>query len=158
MGAVSDFLNKPLKLWKVAAVAALAGLTGWMVFRWEMEPVALEDSSRGLGIQTLVSQLRHELEQMEEDRLTHERGALFKVKDFDLELSFVIRKSQKDSAEIHPEVVTVGSEREFGRENTNKITLHMELVPPELVIIRPSEKPITGSDIVQLPLVKKGKK
>jgi len=150
-------LRRAVKLLKAVSLTAVGALIGWMLCRWQFRSPAVSETDAGLGLQTLVGQLRSELERMEEDRQSHERGALFEVKNFDLELSFVIKKSEKNKAEFETELATIGTERELGRENTDKITLHMELVPPESVVIHPAAVPVTGPDIVVLPPVRRAR-
>ena len=78
------------------------------------------------------------------------------MKDFDLELSFVVKASAKNKAELKYEVVTLGTESEKAREKTHKITLPMQMLPATPIRVEPSANPIEveGKVVEPLPLVK----
>ncbi len=97
----------------------------------------------GLGLQTLVNQLRSELENMELARTTS--GDFFKLKDFDLELEFVVKRSSKETGKLEYQVVTAEMERELGSERTNKVTLHMEMAPKQTILNFPPETTLDSS-------------
>ena len=137
------------ELLALAAVALAVGL--WM--HWKAAPPALSSPNTGLGLQDFVENLKTELEQMESKRRVDGRAAMFRVRDFDLELSFVLKASEKSSGKIEARIVTAEMERELGREQTHKITLHMGMVPPEIVQIAPSSQPLSDEGAVQLPFV-----
>ena len=127
--------------WRVPAVASVPPL----------------ERRSSLGLQELVQNLKTELEQMESERLSNQRGALFHVKDFDLELSFVLKRSSKDSAKLEYEILTAESQRELGNEQAHKITLHMQAAPATPFQVAPSTTPISTDDAISLPLVPKPK-
>ena len=79
---------------------------------------------------------------MEVHRQEKNKDSLFYLKDFDLELSFVVKQSAKNKAELKYEVVTLGTESEKAREKTLKITLHMQMLPATPIRVEPSTKPI----------------
>jgi hypothetical protein len=105
-----------------------------------------------LGIEDLTRKVKAELQQLEFDRITKNEETLFRLKDFDLEVSFIIKASQKQKGEVKTEVVVVGAEQEHSREAVHKITLHMEMVPPHPAVIPFSDKQFNpSSEVIKLP-------
>jgi K+ transporter len=125
----------------------------WIHWRTATQSVWLVDKRNSLGLRDFVASLQTELEQMESERLAQQRGALFRVKDFDLELSFVLKHNEKDSTKVEYQILTAEMERELGREQTHKITLHMDLSPPTAFQVLPSARPLSTGDAIELPFV-----
>lgn len=147
-------VGQELLLLAFVAFAAVA----WINWRTPAPAAAAPiDKRTTLGLQELVQSLKGELEQMESKRLSQQQGALFRIKDFDLELSFVLKRSEKDSSKLEYEILTAEMERELGAEQTHKITLHMEVAPATVVQTLPSAQPLSRDDAVPLPFVPKGK-
>ena|ERR1019366_9397132 len=147
-------IGQELLLLALVAIAAAVWIQSRTPVSTALTPLEARTS---LGLQELVQSLKTELEQMESQRLSEKRGALFRVKDFDLELSFVLKHNSKDSAKLEYEILTAEMQRELGNEQTHKITLHMEVAPPTIAQFPPSTKPIPSDDAVQLPFVPKAK-
>jgi NTP-dependent ternary system trypsin peptidase co-occuring protein len=124
-------LTKQTPMWQTLLLVTISCAGTWFYSR----PSGMLRGASGvrLGIEDLVNRLRGELEQMEVDRVAAGKSALFEVKNFDLELAFVIKESEKQSGKIEYEVVTAEMEREVGREQTHKIILHLDLVPPQAI-------------------------
>jgi hypothetical protein len=113
------------------------------------------ESSQKLGVDKLATQIRDELEQMEAEKADE---PLFSLKGFDLEISFVVTRDSRDKGGFDTRVLTLGTEREISQEAVQKVTLHMEPLPPRHVVIGASEDDIHPEDstnIVQLPPSKK---
>ena len=88
--------------------------------------------SAELGVQDLIEKVKSELIKTEQKRIDAEQAPLFELKDFELEVSFVVKTSNKESGKAEFEVVTVGGETEFSSEKIQKIKLHMTAVQPQL--------------------------
>lgn len=87
--------------------------------------------SSKLGIKELINKVRSELVETNIQLLKEDKPALFEVREFELELNFVIKESTNDKAGFEFNAVTVGSDTEFSSEKLQKITLKMTAVPPE---------------------------
>ncbi|MGH9494374.1 MAG: trypco2 family protein, partial [Candidatus Sulfotelmatobacter sp.] len=96
-----------------------------------------EGESTPLGIDTLAEKVRSEMENIETWRQSNGKAALFELKDFELEISFVVKRSNKVKGDLEAEVVTVGGESEHSKEATQKVVLHMGVIPAESVKIAP---------------------
>jgi hypothetical protein len=79
-----------------------------------------------LGIDTLIEQVKQDLENLDDRRRQQNKAALFIVESFDLEINFVVRESQSGEAGLKYEVVTVGGKSEVNTEKVQKITLRMK--------------------------------
>lgn len=82
-------------------------------------------AERVLGIKQLVTDVQSELRQLEKERIARKEAALFKVTNFDLEISFVVRADSREKSGIKYQIVTAESEFQRGLENVQKLTLHM---------------------------------
>jgi hypothetical protein len=118
---------------------------------FHLAEASLTDSH--LGVTKLIQELRTELEVMEVQRAATGQDAVFRIKNFDLELNFVVKTNSKNKNEIHYEVVTVGMDQELARERSDRIMLHMEMLPPQTMKIQPSTTPIPLDDVIELPPV-----
>ncbi len=83
---------------------------------------------KGLGIKSLIRKVKEELKYtelaMEEDE-----DPLFMVKDFELEISFVVHTSYTMNGTIEYHFITVDSEYESSIEKIQRIKLHMTTIP-----------------------------
>src|SRR6266536_4938277 len=89
------------------------------------------DSRHGdseLHIDTLIEQVKHDLEAVDEKRLRENKAGLFKVDTFDLEINFVVKHTDSANAQMSYEVVTVGGKSEVSAEKVQKISLHFKAV------------------------------
>jgi hypothetical protein len=78
-----------------------------------------------LGIPAVVDQLERELRNSERDHLEEGKPGLFLLGDVDVELTVVAKSSAKVNGSVELEVVKAGSELEYAREATHKVTLHL---------------------------------
>jgi hypothetical protein len=111
-----------------------------------------EAESTPLGIDVLAEKVRFELEKLETWRQSNGKAALFELKDFDLEVSFVVKKSKKVKGDLEAEVITVGGEAEHSKEATQKVVLHMGVIPAETVKIAPASHIDVPPDAVRIPV------
>jgi hypothetical protein len=149
--SIHDLWSRHVKLGPYVVVTALvAVIVSIAIFR-----IALPPSSGGvpqsLQIDALVTKVRTELENMEIQRQSSGRQPLFEMKDFDLEISFVVKQSVKAKGELETEVITVGSEIQRSNEATQKVTLHMGVIPSQEVIVPAVNHIDVPSDAVYVP-------
>lgn len=111
-----------------------------------------EAESTPLGIDALAEKVRSELEKLETWRQSNGKAALFELKDFELEVSFVVKKSRKVKGELEAEVITVGGEAEHSKEATQKVVLHMGVIPAETLKIMPVGHINVPSDAIHIPV------
>ena len=76
-----------------------------------------------LGIQDLIRDVREELAASEQARTDGGQAAMFRVEEFDLEISFIVRADVKQGAQASYQVLTVDSETRTARENVQKLIL-----------------------------------
>jgi hypothetical protein len=149
--SLSILWSKSVKLGpSVTATVAVALIVVFIVYK-TVQPPSGGDAPAHLGIDALVTKVRSELESLEITRQSSSTQPLFEMKDFDLEISFVVKQSATAKGGLETEVVTVGGETEHSKEASQKVTLHMGVIPSQQVIV-PSVKHIdVPSDAVQLP-------
>jgi hypothetical protein len=139
--------------WKQIGTGVLIGIVAtWTISNFGAYTKARGETQAGdLGIADLAQRVRTDLEQMEAHRLASGKDAVFQLKDFDLEISFVVKVNRKSKGEISTEVVTVGAENEAGRENAHKVTLHMTPIPTQRFDTPPTAAPISAPHVIELP-------
>jgi hypothetical protein len=93
-----------------------------------------------LDLDILIRKVKQELAAAEQESVTNREAALFELKQFDLELSFVMRARSLGSGKVEYVPVVVTNELELGSERVQRITLHMNAVPP----VSGSNSVITG--------------
>jgi hypothetical protein len=149
--SLHDLWSRSVKLGPSVSVTALVlGLVfGFILYRLErlMGPA---DAPPHLGIDSLINQVRADLENLEVKRESAGVQPLFELQSFDLEVSFVVKQSRKATGSFETEVITVGGEAEHSNEATQRITLHMHTVAPQDVVV-PAVKHIdVPSDAVHI--------
>ncbi len=87
--------------------------------------------AEGLGVKELIEEVKSELVKSEQSRMAANQASLFELKDFDLEIKFVVNERRTESGKIEYQVVTVGGETTFSSERVQTIKLHMTAVPPK---------------------------
>lgn len=88
-------------------------------------------------IHDIIEKVRTELKMADENRISKNEAALFEVKTFDLEINFVAKTTEKESGEIKTELIAISGGNENTVERLQKITLHLETVPPKNLEIPP---------------------
>ncbi|MFX0137178.1 MAG: trypco2 family protein [Candidatus Hodarchaeota archaeon] len=104
----------------------------------------------GLGIKDLVRRVKQELYEAEEEMRKNHEIPLFELKDFDLEISFMVQAQSTQKGKVEYHFVAVDNEIQTGSERIQKIKLHMIAAQPmelkkevgELPITTPNEKVI----------------
>lgn len=127
----------------------LGGLfTGFFMF--SSQAVANRESEE-FGIKRIVTQVRDELYQTSKATMEKYPDNLFELKSMELELSFVIKRSDKSSTEGNAKLVAVGAETEFSKEKIQKIKLSMGAIQPKPQRVSPSRVPLLPGEEVLTP-------
>lgn len=87
--------------------------------------------SNSLGVKTLIEQVRSELLAIQKNQVDGVNRDMFQLKDFDLEIKFVVNEKQTVSGKAEFEVVTIGGDNTVTNEKVQTIKLHMTTFPPE---------------------------
>jgi Trypsin-co-occurring domain 2 len=95
------------------------------------------DRAQGANLTSFVESVKSQLEKVESDRVRNGSPALFKLRDFDLELTVIAKDDTKGTAGVKAEVVTANMEQQLSHEVGQKIVLHMILAPDETITLRP---------------------
>jgi hypothetical protein len=106
--------------------------------------VSISQASQQADIHDIIEKVRSELKQADEDRIRRNDAALFEVKSFDLEINFIAKTTEKQEGGVKTELIAISGGSESSLERLQKITLHLETVPPINMDIPPSsdaEKP-----------------
>ncbi len=130
----------------LVAVVPLMLLLFLLFFRAnaDLPEISSQQEVPNLGIIELVSQVKSELEALEQQTRDRKEEFLLELKDFDLEINFIVRANIKNKVGVQYQVVTANMEREFGQERVQTIRLHMTPRPPVKSRSSASESPITG--------------
>jgi hypothetical protein len=108
----------------IAAIIAFCLRRHWLADR---KKAALSSS---IGVRDLVEKVRSELAETEQARLDRRAPSVFQLKDFDLEVKFVIKEEMKQAGKIEYSVITVDNETSYSAEKVQTIKLHMSVMPP----------------------------
>jgi hypothetical protein len=149
---VKTFFRRPVRMDKALAAISILGV-GFVLLTSRSPFRAANASSPNIGVAELIKKLKNELEKMEEERLLKGEDAILRLKDVDLELSFVVKVDQTNKNELHFEAVTVGTDQGMSLERADKITLHMEIEPPSWIDVEPSKAHLSVDGTTELPLV-----
>lgn len=106
----------------IASVAILLLLLSYQ--SWRPAQLIATGSSE-LGIKDLILKVKKELAETERDRPINE-AALFKLRDFELEVNFIVKTRHAASGKVDYEVVAVGADTEIGTERIQRIKLRMD--------------------------------
>lgn len=98
----------------------------------------------GLGIKDLVRRVKQELYEAEEEMRKNQEIPLFELKDFDLEISFMVQAQSTQKGKIEYHFVAVDNEIQTGSERIQKIKLHMIAAQPLDSMKKADESPITS--------------
>lgn len=88
-----------------------------------------EADTTGLEIGSLIRMVKTELMMADSQRINNNESALFALKDFEMEISFIVRSTNRHGGNIGYQFVTVESGSETGNEKIQKLTLHWDAIP-----------------------------
>jgi hypothetical protein len=114
----------------VAPIVALAFIIGFFFGR--RQPTLL--SEQRLDVRCLVEAVKEELAAAEDAQRGANKAALFQLKDFEMEINYVVRNSGGISAEV----VGVGTNLDAGSERVQKLLLRWDAIPNREENIPPS--------------------
>jgi NTP-dependent ternary system trypsin peptidase co-occuring protein len=120
-----------------AATLAAAAFAGSLYSaRVARRDLGLADKSQPLEIKDLIGRVREELAAAETDMLKRHDLALFRLKDFEMEINYVIRTGSV----VKTEVVGVGTDLNVDRERVQKLTLRWAVCPERIHGTVPASK------------------
>ena len=98
--------------------------------RQKAEEFVTGNDTTGLEIASLIRNVKSELVKADQYRIANNEMALFKLRDFSMEISFTVRKVNKGGAKIDYKFVTVEGGTETGNEKVQKLFLRWDAVEP----------------------------
>ena len=108
-------------------------------YRWWSKPSATLQTSPAPTLQQLISDLRHQLLEAEKVRRSSGEAALFTIGKCDIEVNVVVKNSDTIKGGFSYEVITAERASEYGTEQIQKITLHLDAVEHRQVVVPPSD-------------------
>jgi len=135
---LNQTLNYRLKLWHCAfAVLVLFLISNFFERFVETRP--------RVEVKDLIREVKTELVAADKEMIKNGEAALFQLRDFEMEIQFVVRRS----GDLRAEVVGVGGGAGASSESVQKLKLHWDVVPPRAGSVPPSEVPVEKkADIV----------
>lgn len=95
-----------------------------------VEDQKLENDTTGLEISSLIRNVKYELIKADQERISKNEHALFKLNDFAMEITFTVRKVNKTGAKVDYKFVSVEGGTESGNEKVQKLILHWDAIEP----------------------------
>jgi hypothetical protein len=126
-----NILNKyKMNLDFILFVVAIVLLLYLGINRVLRHSATLREEEIPLKIYPLVREVKEQLTKLNQTMNDSNEAALFAVKNFDLELNFVIRKSTQNEVGFESDIVTIKKGNDINNEQVQKIFIHMEVIPP----------------------------
>lgn len=99
------------------------------------------NEAKGLEISTMIRNVKHELFKADSLRIAKKEGALFRLKDFQMEISFTVRQVTKAGVNVGYKFVTVEGGSETGNEKIQKLILRWDAIKnePKPITVTPSD-------------------
>jgi hypothetical protein len=110
-----------------------------------------DKNSKGLGVKELISKVKSELVSAEQERINRGDAPLFELKEFDLEIKFVVSQEEKNHEDAKWQLVTVGTESSYSQEQIQTINLKMAVTPPKYETASPERDSNESGTFSQLP-------
>lgn len=158
IATVKAFVQRTVRLDQALVILLVILMVGFLLSsRGLFRSAKTAVSSSDIGLSKLVTELRSELENMEQERASKQQSALFRIKNVDLELNFVVKVDQTNKNELKFEAVTVGLDQSASLERSDKITLHLEIDSPEWMDVVPAHLSVddTAKELTAVPLGQK---
>jgi hypothetical protein len=129
MGTIKDFLQRNLTvkhaMLVVIIIAAIFYTSKMIMGKAQFtENNATRCDTCGIGITDLVREVKKELTQLEDSMVHRNENEMFRLKDMEMEISFVVRQTTSGKMGGSYEVVTVEGSRENSNEKVQKLVLH----------------------------------
>lgn len=103
-------------------------LLGFLLYNHRKSGLSSNNDDTRLGVKELIEKVRGELIELDRKRIEANEAHLFELKDFELEVNFVVKESNTQKGAFDFKVVTVGGEAGFSSEQTQKIVLRMTAI------------------------------
>lgn len=121
---LSEISNYQIRLWQVV-VAVMVILVGANYLERMVE------TRPRVEVKDLIREVKAELVAADEAAIKGREAALFKLRDFEMEIQFVVRRS----GDFRAEVVGVGGGAGASSESVQKLKLHWDAVPPRTDVV-----------------------
>jgi hypothetical protein len=143
---MTHFLKKKITA-SMGAIIICALLFTALFYFFNMHPELItakpdDKDTSGLGIKDLIRKVKAELVDADHERIANNEDALFKLKDFEMEISYVVSKRYTAKGKFEYSLVTVEGEKETGTERVQKLHLHWDAVPEKSGSALPEEGPL----------------
>ncbi|MEI7897697.1 MAG: trypco2 family protein [bacterium] len=150
--SVDKWFNKKISisLGKGITVIILATLCliTFNVIREKRTQNAAVNDTTGLEISTLVRNVKHELFVADSLRIVKKEAALFRLKDFQMEICFTVRQVTKEGVGANYKFVTIEGGSETGNEKVQKLILHWDAMEPQPIKVPPGD---SESEMIVIP-------
>jgi Trypsin-co-occurring domain 2 len=118
------------------------------------------EAGRELGVREMIRSVKQELQDADKEMRDNREVALFELKEFDLEISFVARASSTAKSGFDYQVLTVDTEKQAGSEKVQKLHLHFVVAAQgekqSTSASKPSPLPSSGVVVIGTPPPRKG--
>lgn len=112
-----------------------------------------------LGIDSLIKQVQDDLSKAEQERRENHRAPMFELKGFELEISFIVKRTRTQTGTIEYKAIAIDNHIEIGTEQTHKLKLMMDITPDEGSTEPSSSRPPQEGQVLgPVPLKKGGKR
>jgi hypothetical protein len=119
-------LPKTYKKMEIVILAAVLILNLILLYNKIFKKDIQQDDEVTLNIKDLTLNVKDQLEKIDSVREKKNEFPLFKVESFDLELNFIIKKTNSNSAKFENELITISNGQDYAKEQVQKIVLHMK--------------------------------
>lgn len=131
MSYFKDFFEKNLKVKDALLLAAFIFIAFFIIKLFNGNSGSVIGASApcdtcGIGITDLVRRVKKELIQLEDSMTHNNENEMFRLKDMQMEISFVVRQTSSGKVGGSYEVVTVEGSRENSNEKVQKLILHWD--------------------------------
>ncbi len=144
------FLDRKISIKAIAlpAIAFVAAIVpAPTVNRWRVGAPLGGVSASGeqeLQIEQVVREVKRQLEAAGKDRLVNNEATLFKLKDFEMEISFLVRHSERSGTEGKFEPIAVDNDLQLDSERTQRLKLHWDAATDVVKRVPPSKIPVVA--------------
>jgi hypothetical protein len=151
---VSGLLKKKLTVGVTPLLGIATLVIVLFVYSWDGRKPRWENDGRdsGLGVYGLVRKVREELTRAENEMVKNNEQEMFVLKDLELEISFVVKKTVMEKGTVEYSFVTVEGESQTGVEKVQKLRLQWSATTPTKGSAAPSSGPLqVGSGLILTP-------
>jgi len=129
MTGLATFLQQKITVKYMSIVIAVLALVFLLVRNLQhtrnfAKQAAYPCDSTGVGITDLVRKVKKELANLEDSMVKNNESAMFRLRDMQLEISFVVRYNNSVTMGGSYELVSVEGEESGGNEHVQKLILH----------------------------------